>query len=57
MNDLIQQEIFEIEVLAWLKNKGFLRNMIFGGETMLRLCDNLRRYSLMSSSKREPKVT
>lgn len=31
MNDLIQQEIFEIEVLAWLKNKGFLRNMIFGG--------------------------
>ncbi len=46
MNDLIQQEIFEIEVLAWLKNKGFLRNMIFGGGTMLRLCYNLRRYSV-----------
>jgi len=46
MNDLIQQEIFEIEVLAWLKNKGFLRNMIFGGGTMLRLCYSLKRYSV-----------
>jgi len=46
MNDLVQQEIFEIEVLAWLKNKGFLRNMIFGGGTMLRLCYNLKRYSV-----------
>ena len=46
MNDLIQQEIFEIEVLTWLKNKGFLRNMIFGGGTMLRLCYNLKRYSV-----------
>ncbi|MCK4377408.1 MAG: nucleotidyl transferase AbiEii/AbiGii toxin family protein [Actinomycetia bacterium] len=46
MNDLTQQEIFEMEVLAWLKNKGFLRNMIFGGGTMLRLCYNLRRYSV-----------
>ncbi len=46
MNDLIQQEIFEIEVLAWFKNKGFLRNMIFGGGTMLRLCYGLKRYSV-----------
>jgi len=46
MNALIQQEIFEIEVLAWLKNKGFLRNMIFGGGTMLRLCYDLKRYSV-----------
>ncbi len=46
MNDLIQQEIFEIEVLAWLKNKGFLRTMIFGGGTMLRLCYGLKRYSV-----------
>jgi predicted nucleotidyltransferase component of viral defense system len=46
MNDLIQQEIFEIEVLAWLKNKGFLRNIIFGGGTMLRLCYGLKRYSV-----------
>jgi len=46
MNDLIQQEIFEMEVLAWLKNKGFLRNMIFGGGTMLRLCYGLKRYSV-----------
>ena len=46
MNGLIQQEIFEIEVLAWLKNKGFLRNTIFGGGTMLRLCYGLKRYSV-----------
>jgi predicted nucleotidyltransferase component of viral defense system len=46
MNDLIQQEIFEIEVLTWLKNKGFLRHLIFGGGTMLRLCYNLKRYSV-----------
>jgi len=46
MNDLIQQEIFEMEVLAWLKNKGFLRNMIFGGGTMLRHCYGLKRYSV-----------
>jgi len=46
MNDLIQQEIFETEVLAWFKNKGFLRNMIFGGGTMLRLCYGLKRYSV-----------
>ena len=46
MNDLIQQEIFEIEVLAWLENKGFLRNMIFGGGTMMRLCYDLKRYSV-----------
>ncbi|HBY57611.1 MAG TPA: hypothetical protein DEG96_07110 [Candidatus Atribacteria bacterium] len=46
MNDLIQQEIFEIEVLAWLKNEGFLRNLIFGGGTMLRLCYSLKRYSV-----------
>lgn len=46
MNDLMQQEIFEIEVLAWLKNKGFLRNMIFGEGTMLRLCYDLKRYSV-----------
>lgn len=46
MNDLIQQEIFEIEVLNWLKNKGFFQKIIFGGETMLRLCHGLRRYSV-----------
>ncbi|MEA1939626.1 MAG: nucleotidyl transferase AbiEii/AbiGii toxin family protein [Candidatus Caldatribacteriota bacterium] len=46
MNDLIQQEIFEIEVLNWLKNKGFFQKIIFGGGTMLRLCHGLRRYSV-----------
>ena len=46
MKNLIQQEIFEIEVLLWLKNKGFLQKLIFGGGTMLRLCHGLRRYSV-----------
>ena len=46
MNGLMQQEIFEIEVLVWLKNKGFLHNMIFGGGTMLRLCYDFKRYSV-----------
>jgi predicted nucleotidyltransferase component of viral defense system len=46
MINLEQQELFEIEVLEWLKNKGFLKNLIFGGGTMLRLCHNLNRYSI-----------
>lgn len=46
MNDLRQQEIFEIEILAWLKNKGFLKDLLFGGGTMLRLCHDLNRYSV-----------
>lgn len=46
MTKLQQQEIFEIETLFWLKNKGFLKNIIFGGGTMLRLCHNLNRYSI-----------
>jgi len=46
MKNLIQQEIFEIEVLFWLKNKGYLQKLIFGGGTMLRLCHGLRRYSV-----------
>jgi len=46
MIDLGQQELFEIEVLLWLKNKGFLKNLIFGGGTMMRLCHNLDRYSI-----------
>lgn len=46
MINLEQQELFEIEVLLWLKNKGFLKNLIFGGGTMMRLCHNLNRYSI-----------
>ena len=46
MNELQKQEIFEIEVLQLLNNKGFLKNLIFGGGTMLRLCYELPRFSL-----------
>ena len=41
MNDLQQQELFEIEMLHFL-----LKNLIFGGGTMLRLCHSLNRYSV-----------
>ena len=45
MQDLIKQEIFEIEVLEKLKNKRILEPLVFVGETMLRLCHDLNRYS------------
>jgi len=45
MQDLINQEIFEMEVLEYLKNKKILNNLIFIGGTMLRLCHELPRYS------------
>jgi len=46
MKELEKQEIFEIEILEWLKNKRFLNKLIFGGDTMLRLCYGLPRYSV-----------
>jgi len=46
MNELQKQEVFEIEILYLLHNKGFLKNLIFGGGTMLRLCYELPRFSL-----------
>ena len=46
MNELSQLEVFEMEMLFWLQNKGFLKNLIFGGGTMLRLCHNLSRFSV-----------
>ena len=46
MKELEKQEIFEIEILEWLKNKRFLNKLIFGGGTMLRLCCGLPRYSV-----------
>jgi len=45
MEDLKKHEIFEMEVLEKLKNKGFLAPLVFGGGPMLRLCYDMRRYS------------
>lgn len=46
MRDLIQHELFELEVLARLHSGRFLADLIFGGGTMLRLCHGLDRYSV-----------
>lgn len=45
MDTLRRHEVFEIEILEKLKNKGFLRPLVFIGGTMLRLCYELNRYS------------
>lgn len=41
-----KHEIFEIEVLEKLKNGRLLEPLVFGGGTMLRLCYELKRYSV-----------
>jgi predicted nucleotidyltransferase component of viral defense system len=46
MQDLIQQEKFELEVLDELNSKKLLGNLVFGGGTMLRLCWGLNRFSV-----------
>ena len=46
MERLEAHEAYEMSVLQWLKSKGFLRPLVFGGGTMLRLCHELPRYSL-----------
>jgi predicted nucleotidyltransferase component of viral defense system len=46
MQDLIQQERFEIEVLDRLNTGRLLGNLVFGGGTMLRLCFGLNRFSV-----------
>lgn len=46
MKRLQEQENFEIELLEFMKNQGMLRQLIFGGGTMLRLCHELNRFSL-----------
>ena len=46
MERLANHEAFEMEVLQWLRSKGFLRSLVFGGDTMLRLCHEMPRYSL-----------
>ena len=46
MQDLIEQERFEMEVLDNLNTGRFLRFLVFCGGTMLRLCHGLDRYSV-----------
>jgi len=46
MQDLIKQEQFEIEVLDRLNSGRLLKDLIFGGGTMLRLCYGLNRFSV-----------
>ncbi len=46
MQDLIKQEQFELEVLDRLNSGRFLKNLVFGGGTMLRLCHGLDRFSV-----------
>jgi len=46
MQSLRQHEIFELEVLEGLSKAGFLRSLVFGGGTMLRVCHDLPRYSV-----------
>ncbi len=45
MQELQNLEIFEIETLDFLNSIKILDHLYFGGETMLRLCHNLNRYS------------
>ncbi len=46
MQHLKQHEILEMDVLENLSKGGFLRSLVFGGGTMLRLCHELPRYSV-----------
>jgi predicted nucleotidyltransferase component of viral defense system len=46
MQDLIKQEQFEMEVLDRLNSGRFLKDLIFGGGTLLRLCYGLNRFSV-----------
>ncbi len=41
-----KHEIFEIEVLEMLHSSKLLEPLVFGGGTMLRLCYELKRYSV-----------
>lgn len=45
MDALRKHEIFEIELLAKLKNANLLRPLVFSGGTMMRLCYDLGRHS------------
>jgi len=46
MQRLIEHEALQMAILKWLGSKRFLASLAFGGETMLRLCHELPRYSL-----------
>ena len=46
MEDLIQQEKFEMEVLDRLQSRKMLSPLVFTGGTMLRLCFGLNRFSV-----------
>lgn len=46
MDTLIRHELFQIETLDKLKSAKLLEPLVFGGETMLRLCHELNRYSV-----------
>ena len=46
MDAFTKHEIFEIEVLEKLKNNNLFAPLVFGGGTMLRLCYELKRYSI-----------
>ena len=46
MDTLRQHEIFEIEVLDKMKCAKVLEPLVFGGGSMLRLCHELKRYSV-----------
>ncbi len=46
MNLFEQHEIFEMEVMERLKSARLLESLVFGGDTMLRLCHELPRYSV-----------
>ena len=46
MDTLRQHEIFEIEVLDKMKCAKVLEPIVFGGGSMLRLCHELKRYSV-----------
>ena len=46
MQRLIEHEASQMAMLQWLGSKRFLGSLAFGGETMLRLCHELPRYSL-----------
>ena len=45
MQRLIEHEALQMAMLHWLGSKRFLVSLVFGGETMLRLCHELPRYS------------
>ncbi len=46
MDILRQHEEFEIEVLDKMNSARLLEPLVFGGESMLRLCHELNRYSV-----------